>query len=289
MKLARFTEGGTTRLGLVEGNEIADLASADERLPADLRLLLDQGEDAWQRLPALAARARRLPLDAVRLEAPLVPRKFLGLGMSFRSHVEHAKTKGGSAPPHQIWFNKQITSVNGPFDPIHLPPIVSELDYEGELALVIGKRGRYVRRGDAGAYIAGYMICNDVSARDWQRRSPTAMLGKSFDTHGPIGPWLTFAQDGPDPADMRIRTWVDGELRQDGNTAELIYSLGEMIEELSQVFTLEPGDILTTGSPIGTGQTMTPPRFLSTGQLVRIEIDGLGAIENPVIADPAAT
>lgn len=286
MRLARFTKGGSTRLGLVEGDEIADLASADSRLPANLRLLLEQGEAAWGLLPALAARARRLPLESVRLEAPLVPRKFLGLGMSFRSHVEHAEAKGGAAPPHQIWFNKQVTAVNGPYDPIHLPRIVTELDYEGELALVIGKGGRHIRKEDARAHIAGFLICNDVSARDWQRRSPTATLGKSFDTHGPIGPWLTFADAVPDPADLRIRTWVDGELRQDGSTADLIYSFGEMIEELSQVFTLEPGDILTTGSPLGAGQTLTPPRFLSAGQVVRIEIDGLGAIENRVIDEP---
>jgi 2-keto-4-pentenoate hydratase/2-oxohepta-3-ene-1,7-dioic acid hydratase in catechol pathway len=143
-----------------------------------------------------------------------------------------------------------------------------------------------VRRGEAAAVIAGFMVCNDVSVRDWQQRAPTATLGKSFDTHGPIGPWLTTADEVADPARLGIRTWVDGELRQDGNTAELIYSFGEMIEELSTVFTLEPGDILTTGTPSGVGQYMHPPSWLTIGQRVRVEIDGLGHIENVVVREP---
>jgi 2-keto-4-pentenoate hydratase/2-oxohepta-3-ene-1,7-dioic acid hydratase in catechol pathway len=135
--------------------------------------------------------------------------------------------------------------------------------------------------------IGGFMICNDVSVRDWQLRSPTATLGKSFDTHGPTGPWLTTPDELPHPESVRIRTWVDGELRQDGNTNDFIYSIGEMIEELSSVFTLEPGDILSTGSPSGVGGLMDPPRFLTVGQKVRIQVEGLGHIENEVIREPS--
>jgi 2-keto-4-pentenoate hydratase/2-oxohepta-3-ene-1,7-dioic acid hydratase in catechol pathway len=206
--------------------------------------------------------------------------------MSFRSHLQHVRAKGGGLPAHQIWFNKQVTSVSGPYDPIHLPSVASELDYEGELAIVIGKRARHVRKRDAASVIAGFMVCNDVSVRDWQRRSPTAMLGKSFDTHGPTGPWLTTADEVANPESLRIRTWVDGELRQDASTSELIYSFAEMLEELSTVFTLEPGDILATGTPAGSGSSFSPPRYLAAGQSVRVEIESLGHIENRVIPEP---
>jgi len=134
--------------------------------------------------------------------------------------------------------------------------------------------------------IAGYLVCNDVSVRYWQLRAPTSTLGKSFDTHGPIGPWLTTADDVENPHDLRIRTWVDDELRQDGSTSDFVYSIGEMIAELSTVFTLEPGDVLTTGCPAGVGAMFDPPRFLTAGQKVRVEVDGLGAIENLVIDEP---
>lgn len=287
MRLAAFKTGASRRIGLVIGDEVADVRAADERLPADLCEVLRRGEEALDAVRQAAMRAPRLHISQVRLQAPLQPRKFLGLGMSFRSHVEELRAGGMDIPPHQVWFNKQVTAVTGPYDPIHVPRVSKEVDYEGELALVIGQYARNVRAADASRFIAGYMVCNDVSVREWQRRSPTAMLGKSFDTHGPIGPWLTTAGEVDDANGLRIRTWVDGEVRQDGNTAELIYSFGQMIEELSAVFTLEPGDILTTGTPRGIGASMKPPRFLQAGQRVRIEVEGLGYIDNPVIAEPA--
>ena len=168
-----------------------------------------------------------------------------------------------------------------------MPPEGHELDYEAELAIVIGRRCRRVPERHAASVIAGFTVCNDVSVRDWQQRAPTATLGKSFDTHGPIGPWLTTPDELGDPGRLALRTWVDGELRQDGNTAELMYGFGEMIEELSTVFTLEPGDILTTGTPSGVGQYMRPPKWLTAGQRVRVEIEGLGHIENLVVEEPA--
>lgn len=287
MRLATFTEGGWTRLGAVEGDEVADLASADERLPRDLCVLLEGGAEALEAAGAAARRAGRIPLARVRLEAPVQrPRKFLGLGLSYRSHATEVSARGRPLPAYQNWFNKQVTAVNGPFDPIHLPRVSTQLDFEGEVALVIGRRARHVREGDAHGVIAGYMICNDVSVRDWQQRSPTGTLGKSFDTHGPIGPWLTTADELDNPGDLRIRTWVDDELRQDASTAELMYSFGQMIEELSAVFTLEPGDILTTGTPCGVGQYMDPPCWLKVGQRIRIEVEGLGRIENLVVEEP---
>lgn len=286
MKLATFFEGASARLGLVEGDEIVDIASAGAGLPASVQDVLSAGEAGMQAVGRAARVARRMPLSQVRLGPPIAaPRKFLGLALSFRSHIEEMRAKGIVAD-RQMWFNKQVSCVNGPYDDIHLPGVSRELDYEGELAFVIGRSARHVPRSQAHSIIAGYFICNDVSVRDWQRRSPTGTLGKSFDTHGPIGPWLTTADEVPSPEDLNIRTWVDGELRQDGNTSELVYTFGEMIEELSTVFTLEPGDIITTGSPSGVGYSASPPRFLTAGQVVKVQIDGLGWIENRVVAEP---
>ena len=162
------------------------------------------------------------------------------------------------------------------------------LDYEGEMAVVIGRRCRHLRPAAAREVIAGYMVCNDVSVRDWQLRAPTATLGKSFDTHGPTGPWLTLADEVENPESLGLKTWVNGELRQNGNTSDFIYSLGQMLEELTTVLTLEPGDILTTGSPGGVGAAAVPPRYLKIGDIIRIEVESLGAIENRVIAEPAS-
>lgn len=289
VRLCSFTADAVTRIGLIVGDEVTDLVHCDAGFAGDMPPLLGCASDMQARIVRAAARAPRLALANVRLEAPVrSPRKFLGLGMSYRSHAEEIRRRGGQMPAHQHWFNKQVTAVSGPYDPIHLPRVSSQLDYEGELAIVIGRGGRHIRRQEAHQAIAGFMICNDVSVRDWQRRAPTATLGKSFDTHGPTGPWLTTADEIADAGWLGIRTWVDGELRQNGTTAELLFSFGEMIEELSTVFTLQPGDILTTGTPAGVGQYRDPPSFLTVGQTVRIAIEGLGEIENTVIAEPEA-
>jgi 2-keto-4-pentenoate hydratase/2-oxohepta-3-ene-1,7-dioic acid hydratase in catechol pathway len=191
--------------------------------------------------------------------------------------------------PGQAWFNKQVSCVNGPHDPIHLPRVSEQFDYEGELGVVIGRRGRHVPRSQAMEMVAGYVVVNDLSVRDWQMRAPTHTLGKSFDTHGPFGPWLVTRDELPDPHRLRLRTWVNGALRQDGNTAEMLHRIEDMIVELSTAFTLEPGDVLTTGSPAGVGGLMDPPTYLRVGDVVRVEIEGIGAIENTVIAEPPDT
>jgi 2-keto-4-pentenoate hydratase/2-oxohepta-3-ene-1,7-dioic acid hydratase in catechol pathway len=289
MRIAQYLDGEILRLGLVEGDELIEIGTGADGIRATTRDLLDAGADGLKAAQRAASRASRRPLCGVRLAPPVRPRKFLGLGLCYASHAREMERRGMAIPSHQIWFNKQITAVNGPYDPIHLPRVSPCLDYEGELALVIGKRGRHIAARDAMSFVAGFMVCNDVSVRDWQQRSPTAMLGKSFDTHGPIGPWLTTIDEMPDPASLSIRTWVDGELRQDGNTAEMIWSFGQMIEELSTVFTLEPGDVLSTGTPAGVGQGFDPPRFLKAGQRVRVEIEGLGHIENLVVPEPSPT
>jgi len=168
-----------------------------------------------------------------------------------------------------------------------MPRVSDKLDYEAELGVVIGTRCRHVPAAQARDVIAGYLVCNDVSVRDWQRRSATMTLGKSFNTTGPIGPWIVTDDEVPDPLALTLRMRVNGEVRQEARTGEMIYSIYEQIAYLSTVMTLEPGDILATGTPSGVGAAMDPPSFLKVGDVMRVEIDGIGHIENRVIAEPA--
>jgi 2-keto-4-pentenoate hydratase/2-oxohepta-3-ene-1,7-dioic acid hydratase in catechol pathway len=195
---------------------------------------------------------------------------------------------GREQPDFPVVFNKQSTSANGPFDPIQRPSISRELDYEGELGFVIGCRCRHVSRVRAPEVIAGYVVVDDVSVRDWQRRSPTMTLGKSFDTHGPFGPWIVTPDEVPDPHALAIKTWVNDELRQDSNTRRLTFDCYSLVEILSTVFTLEIGDVISTGTPSGVGAGMKPPRYLEPGDVVRVEIENIGAIENRVVEQPDA-
>jgi len=221
------------------------------------------------------------------MEAPVLnPRKFLGLGGSYKSHLAEVAHLGIQPPKFQTWFNKQVTCLNGPYDDIHLPRVSDTLDYEGELAIIVGRRCRHLSGPEARHVIGGFTICNDVSVREWQMRAPTHTLGKSFDTHGPIGPWICTPDELPGVHSLSLKTFVNGELRQDGNTSELIYRFDEMLVELSTVFTLEPGDILTTGSPAGVGVVKQPPQYLKVGDIVRVEIEGIGHIQNRVVSEP---
>jgi len=279
MRLVTFTHGGATRAGRLEGGEITALGEAG--LPRELRALLEAGALA----AAEAASGPRIPLNAVRLEAPIPrPGKILAAGLNYADHVAEG---GRKAPEVPIIFNKQSTAASGPFDPIHRPRASKHLDYEGELALVIGRRCRHVPQARAAEVVAGYTVLDDVSVRDWQMRSPTYMMGKSFDTHCPFGPALVSADElGGDASGLELRTWVNGELRQHSNTRELIFDCGALIEHLSTAFTLEPGDLIATGTCGGVGMAMKPPRWLVPGDRVRIEIESIGAIENEVIEEP---
>jgi 2-keto-4-pentenoate hydratase/2-oxohepta-3-ene-1,7-dioic acid hydratase in catechol pathway len=287
MKLATFLHQDRAKIGVVHGDRVADV-SAQPGAPDSLKTLLGRGAEGMDWIRRAAAEAPRLALADVRLCAPIpAPQKFLGLGGNYESHLAEAARIGLSRPTGQAWFNKQVSCVTGPYDPVHKPRVSDQFDYEGELGVVIGRRGRHVRREEAHAFVAGYVVVNDLSVRDWQMRAPTHTLGKSFDTHGPFGPWLVTCDDIPDPHALRLRTWVNGELRQDGNTAQMIHRIEAMLVELSTAFTLEPGDVLSTGSPAGVGGLMEPPRYLREGDVVRVEIEGIGAIENRVILEPA--
>lgn len=283
MKLVTFSTDGASRLGRVEGDSVVDLSAAG--IAADMLSLVSAGDDALKR--AAAADGDRHALEAVTVLAPIArPPKILAVGLNYRDHIEET---GLETPKSPMIFNKQSTAANGPFQPIHLPRVSDKLDYEGELGVVIGRRCRHVPRDRAAEVIAGFTVCNDVSVRDWQMRSQTFTMGKSFDTHSPFGPWIVTRDEIADPHALDLKTWVNGELRQDSNTRHLVFDCYDLIEFLSTAFTLEPGDLIVTGTPSGVGIGFDPKRFLEVGDRVRIEITGIGAIENEVVAEPDST
>ncbi len=288
MKLVTFTQHKRTRLGIVSDNSIIDLSVDAPGLAQNMVDFLKQGDTAMEvARQALADAGPCIPIAQVHLEAPVLkPGKFLAIGLNYADHISESGTE---RPKVQIWFNKQSTCVNGPFDPIDLPVASDMLDYEGELGVVIGKRCRHVPIERAHEVIAGFTIVNDVSVRDWQLRAQTFQIGKSFDTHGPMGPYLVTPDEINDPHNLALKTWVNGELRQDSNTRYLIFNCYQQIAHLTTAFTLEPGDVLATGTPAGVGMAMQPPSYLGTGDVVRIEIEGLGAIENTIVKESGAT
>lgn len=287
MKLATFTHQGRTRIGVVFGDAVID-AGGLPGIPHDMLAVLEAGQPALDRLRELAAGGgERIALSEVHLEAPIRrPPKFLAIALNYAEHISETQRERPGFPK---FFNKQSTCVDGPYDPIHLPRVSNKLDYEGELGVVIGRRCRHVPRDRAPEVVAGYLIVNDVSVRDWQAKSETATLGKSFDTHGPIGPWIVTAEEIGDPHDLDFRTLVNGQQRQASNTRHMLFSIWEQIEVLSTAFTLEPGDIIATGTCGGVGVKMTPRGYLRAGDSCRVEIEKIGYIENRVIDEPADT
>ncbi len=286
MKLLSLLRDGRSAVGvLTDEDTVVDLSVAAPELPGGMCRFLAGGEPALDAARhALDSGRGRVALAEQTLLAPVPrPRKFFGIGLNY---ADHAAETGRDVPAFPTVFNKQVTSVNRPGGAIHIPRASSAVDYEGELAFVVGRRCRGVAAEDAAAVIAGYTIVNDVSVRDWQRRTPTMILGKGWDTHGPMGPFLVTADEIREPGALGIRTWVNGELRQDSNTRELVFDCPKLVETISTMCTLEPGDVVTTGTPSGVGMAFDPPKFLAPGDVVRIEIDGLGLLENPVIAEP---
>jgi 2-keto-4-pentenoate hydratase/2-oxohepta-3-ene-1,7-dioic acid hydratase in catechol pathway len=284
MKLVTFTDDEGTRVGVLVADGIVDLATADARMPRTMLELLARGDAALDAARAATASAKsRVPLASVTLEAPVPrPGKALAIGLNYR---DHAAEGGQEIPKRPVVFTKVSTCITGPGKPIHKPRASDAVDWEGELCFVIGKGGRRIAAEGALSHVAGYMCGNDVSVRDWQFHSPTWMMGKGFDTHGPTGPWLVTA-DEVDASNLNITTTVNGVTKQSSNTKHLIFDVPAIIEYLSTAFTLEPGDVVFTGTPAGVGVSRKPPEFLKAGDVVRVEIDGLGALENPVVDDP---
>ena len=283
MKLLRYLDHGAPHLGVLRGEEIVSLDTLAGDYPT-VQAIAAGGAQALQRVREAAEAAPiTLPLASAHLLAPIErPGKYLAIGMNYRKHVEESERIGVPAPKQQLWFNKQTTCLSGPYDPID-PGVTEKLDYEVELGVVIGAPAKGVSEADAHKHVFGYFVANDVSARDWQFHSPTFTIGKSFDTHGPIGPWIVTADEVPDPHVLKLRCVVNGEMRQESDTSQMIFDVWKQISYLSTAFTLETGDLIATGTPEGVGVGMQPPLFLQPGDVVRCEIEGLGAIENTVV------
>ena len=271
-------------MGALRGGAVAPLDALAADYPT-IRAIAAGGSKALRAVQvAMDAVIEPLALESVRLLSPIErPGKYLAIGMNYRKHVEEAERLGVPAPKQQLWFNKQTTCLAGPYDDID-PGVTEKLDYEVELGVVIGTAAKGVSETDAHKHVFGYFVANDVSARDWQFHSPTFTMGKSFDTHGPIGPWITTADEVLDPHALKLRCLVNGEVRQENDTGQMIFDVWKQISYLSSAFTLEPGDLIATGTPEGVGVGMQPPVFLRSGDVVRCEVDGLGAIENKVSA-----
>ena len=283
MKLLRFAGEGRARLGVLKDDGIVTLDELQAVLPTMLAVV-EGGREALARIDeVVAASTPSVALKDVRLLAPIErPGKYLAIGMNYAKHLEEADKLGVARSKHQTWFNKQTTCLAGPYDDID-PGVTEKLDYEVELGVVIGASAKRVSESDAPSHVFGYFVANDVSARDWQFHSPTFTMGKSFDTHGPIGPWIVTADEVAEPHALKLRCWVNGELRQQSDTSQLIHNIWAQIAYLSTAFTLDPGDLIATGTPEGVGVGMDPPHFLKPGDVVRCEVEGIGAIENTVV------
>ncbi len=284
MKLVTFTHNRETRVGAVVDGFVAD-SKNNTKIPATMLEFLSAGASALEAMQQqIDSGNDRIALDQVKLHAPVPrPGKYLGISLNYADHIEETDR---DKPEYPSFFTKQSTCVIGHGDAIHRPKVSDKLDYEGELAFVIGTRCRHVPVDKAHQVITGFTIANDVSVRDWQFRSPTFTLGKSFDTHGPLGPWLVTSDEIGDPHNLDLKTWIDDELRQHSNTGQMIFNCYEMIAYLSQAMTLEPGDVITSGTPGGVGVKMTPRGYMLPGQTARIEIEGIGTLVNPVIEEP---
>ena len=285
MQLTTFIRDGERRLGLVDGHELIDLNGVDQTLPADLRQALADNVD-FQALArrALDSNAPRLPLEQLEF-APLIPEpgKIVCLGLNY---YDHAKEGGRDKPEYPWLFLRAASSLMGHGQPALVPRVSDRLDYEAELAVVIGKRvPRHVPQVQALDYVFGYACFNDISVRDYQKRTPQWTIGKNFDATGGFGPTLVTAESLPAGAQgLRIQCRLNGQVMQDANTSEMIWGVAETIALLSDAMTLEPGDVIAMGTPAGVGQSRTPPVWMRAGDVVEIEIEGLGILSNPVQA-----
>jgi len=275
MKLVTFEVQGCERIGVVEDDRVFDLSETS--LPSTMIGLIAAWDGIAHDVRRFVANSKpHHALADVHLKAPVPrPPKIMAIGLNYADHI--AET-GREKPQRQVWFAKMSNAVNGPFDRIEIPKVSNDVDYEAELVFVIGKRCRHVPKEKAHEVVFGYCAGNDVSVRDWQYASPQWILGKSFDTHAPFGPWIVTADEIDDPHALGIRCIVNGVMRQNSNTRELVFNIYDQIEHLSQVMTLEPGDVIFTGTPGGVGAAMKPPGFLKPGDTVCVEIDKIGTL-----------
>src|SRR3954469_13881640 len=286
MKFTTYLRGSEARLALVDGNEFIDLNEANPRTPSDLRLALKAGVDLQAAAAAaLKDKARRQPLASVKL-APLVPEpgKIVCLGLNY---FDHAKEGGREKPDYPWFFFRAASSLVAHNEPGIVPVVSSKFDYEAELAVVIGKKvPRHTKEADALQYVFGYSCFNDMSVRDYQKRTPQWTIGKNFDGTGGFGPVLVTADELPAGAvGLRIQSRLNGQVMQDANTSDMIFSVAETIALLADVCTLEPGDVIVMGTPAGVGQARTPPVWMKAGDKIEIEIERIGTLSNPIAAE----
>jgi acylpyruvate hydrolase len=290
MRLVTFTDYDESHIGVLNPQDnyatVIDLNLSDSSLPSDLVAFLEGGEVAKKKAHAVMENpdiAVIFPIEDIKLKAPIAhPEKIMCVGLNYRDHAEEG---GHEIPRYPTIFAKYPNVVIGPYDPIIIPRVTDQVDWEGEFAFVIGKTGKYISKDDALDYLAGYMVFNDVSARDYQLRVSQWTIGKTFDTFGPMGPSLVTTDEIENPGNLAICTLVDGEVVQESNTRHLIFDVPHLIAFLSEVMTLKPGDVVSTGTPAGVGHAREPRRYLRHGNVVRVEIEGIGALENPVIKE----
>jgi 2-keto-4-pentenoate hydratase/2-oxohepta-3-ene-1,7-dioic acid hydratase in catechol pathway len=286
MRLATIQTNAGPRSALLHGLHYIDLHATDPALPPSVRGLLEAGPATLSLAQQAAQRpgAVRVEAASAKLLAPVHdPKKIICVGLNYH---DHAAESGAPIPKEPILFSKYATSLIGSGEAIVLPPVSHEVDYEAELVIVLGKRGRPKNADEALGYVAGYTVGHDVSARDWQLKKDGKqwMVGKTFDTFAPVGPHLVTADEVPNPHGLPIRLRLNGQTMQDSTTKQMIFSVGAVVAYLAQVFTLEPGDLIFTGTPPGVGFARKPPVFLKPGDVVEVEIDGLGLLRNPVVA-----
>lgn len=284
MRLATIDTWAGPRAAVQRGNRFVDLHATDPTFPPSVRLLLEGGPELLQAAAQLAERDDAVAVEEakVKFHAPVHDaRKIICLGLNYK---DHAAESGVPIPREPVVFSKYPTALIGHGETIVLPPVSQEVDYEAELVIVVGRKGKNIPAGEAMEYVAGYSVGHDVSARDWQLKKDGKqwMIGKTFDTFAPVGPVLVTRDEVPDPHALGIRLRLNGQTMQDSSTAQMIFKVPEVLAYLSQVFTLEPGDLIFTGTPPGVGMARKPPVFLKAGDVAEVEIDGLGTLRNPV-------
>lgn len=279
------TEQGPRACGVYQGSYV-DVNAADPSLPSSVKGILAVGIDGQKKAWAAVSRGSVTHDPAKAKLLPPIPdaQKVICIGLNYR---DHAIESGAAIPEEPVIFAKFPSSLIADGDAIVVPSVSTQVDYEAELVVVIGKAGRHISREQALDHVGGYMAGHDVSARDWQLNKPGKqwIAGKTFDTFAPTGPVLVAPDEVPDPHALRIQLRLNGQTMQDSNTNQLIFRIDELIAYLSQVVTLEPGDLIFTGTPPGVGMARKPPVFLKPGDVAEVEIDGLGLLRNPVVAD----
>jgi 2-keto-4-pentenoate hydratase/2-oxohepta-3-ene-1,7-dioic acid hydratase in catechol pathway len=287
MRLATIQTPYGPRAAVRQGDEYIDLHATRPDLPVSVRELLAVGAGLLRSAAEAAARpdAVRYPAASVKLLAPIPdPPKVLCIGLNYR---DHAAESGAAIPREPVLFSKFASAIVGPDDTIRLPAVSQEVDYEAELVLVVGKKGRHLSPAAAMEHLAGCTIGHDVSARDWQLKKDGKqwLAGKTFDTFAPIGPALVTLDEIGDPHDLSIRLRLNGQTMQDSNTRQMIFQSGDLLAYISQIVTLEPGDLIFTGTPPGVGFARKPPVFLKDGDVVEVEIEKLGVLRNPIVQE----